>query len=246
MRPTGSGSVRRAARVSDASQWEVVEVAELRIVDQTLWDRVKARQAASTFETGSVSGAALNRSHRPMSLLGGLLTCDVCGGGYTMTGKHRIGCASRRGKGTCDNAVTIARSAVERRVLDGLRDRMLTPELTAEFVRALEADTARLQREAGQHGAEARTRLADVERKIAGIVASIENGAWNRALSVRLDGLEREQTTLKAELECAEETPSVVRLHPRAADLYRDQVAELEASLMTPDIRSGLSTPCAR
>ena len=228
---------RRVARVNDASQWEVVEVPELRVVEQTLWDRVKVRQAASTFETGSVSGAALNRSHRPVSLLGGLLTCGVCGGGYTMTGKHRIGCATRRGKGTCDNAVTIVRSAVERRVLDGLRDRMLTPELAAEFARAFEAETARLQREAGMRGAEARTRLAEIERKITGIVASIENGAWNRALSVRLDELESEQTTLKAGLKCAEETPAVVCLHPRAADLYRDQVAELEASLMTPEVR---------
>ena len=94
-----------------------------------------------------------------------------------MTGKHRIGCATRRGEGTCDNAVTIERTSVERWVLGGLRDRMLTPKLTAEFVRAFEAETVRLQREAGQRGAGARNRLVEVDREIAGIVALIGAGA---------------------------------------------------------------------
>ncbi len=77
---------RRVARVNDASQWEVVEVPELRIIDQAVWDAVKARQAATASEAGSASGAELNRTHRPVSLLGGLLTCGVCGGGYTLSG----------------------------------------------------------------------------------------------------------------------------------------------------------------
>ena len=82
---------RRVARVNDASQWEVVEVPDLRIIDQALWEQAKARQAATTLEPGA--GAALNRTHRPVSLLGGMLTCGVCGGGYTMSGKNRLGCA---------------------------------------------------------------------------------------------------------------------------------------------------------
>ena len=224
---------RRVARVNDASQWEVVEVPDLRIIDQAVWERAKARQAATTLEPGA--GAALNRTHRPVSLLGGMLFCGVCGGGYTMSGRNRLGCATRRGKGTCDNAVTIARTTVERRVLEGLRERMLTPGLVTEFVRVFEAEFIRLQQEAGRRNTQSATRLADVERRISGIVTSIENGAWNRALGIRLESLEHEQATLRIEIASA--APAVVRLHPNAADLYRQKVASLEASLSEPSIR---------
>jgi site-specific DNA recombinase len=39
----------------------------------------------------------LNDLHRPRFLLSGLVTCGVCGGGFTITAKDRYGCA-RRGR----------------------------------------------------------------------------------------------------------------------------------------------------
>ena len=65
--------------------------------------------------------------YRSRFLLSGLLTCGCCGGGYTIIGKDRYGCATRRGKGTCDNSRSISRQHIEARVLSGLRERMLTP-----------------------------------------------------------------------------------------------------------------------
>jgi site-specific DNA recombinase len=45
--------------------WEVVEVPQLRIVDDALWQKVKARQEQLTFKMGrDESGNALNRAHR--------------------------------------------------------------------------------------------------------------------------------------------------------------------------------------
>jgi len=135
-------------------------------------------------------------THRPVFLLSGLLKCGLCAGGYTIVGKHRLGCATRRSKGTCDNATTIARTTVERRALGGLRERMLT---AAEFVRSFEAESIHLRKEASSRLVQATARLAEVERRIAGIAESIENGAWNKTLSQRLDELEREQVTLQEE-----------------------------------------------
>ena len=127
----------RVARVNDQSQWEVVEVPELRIVEQEVWERAKARQLALASGPQSQSGG-LNGTHRPIFLLSGLLKCGGCGGGYTVIGKGRYGCATRRGKGTCDNSATITRQSLERRVLGGLRERMLTPDSVAAFVREFE------------------------------------------------------------------------------------------------------------
>lgn len=83
-------------------------------------------------------GASLNASHRSRFLLSGLVTCGCCGGGYTVIGKDRYGCAARRQKGTCDNARTITRQQIGGRVLEGLKERLLAPDLVAKFVRAFQ------------------------------------------------------------------------------------------------------------
>ena len=170
---------RRVARPNPREQWEAVEVPALRIVDDALWEAVKQRQGCIGFEIGrDASGAALNRSHRRQFLLSGLLTCGCCGGGYTIMAKDRYGCAAHRQKGTCANAVTIARHRIETRILGGLKERMLTPELVAEFVRALAAELARDADDGGEHTDAARARA--VRRRAA--AAQADGGDRDRRL----------------------------------------------------------------
>jgi site-specific DNA recombinase len=93
---------RRVARSDPREKWEIKEVLQLRIVDDELWQRVKARQEMLRFAIGrDAGGNALNRAHRRHFLLNGLLVCGSCGGGYTIVGPDRYGCASHRSKGTC-------------------------------------------------------------------------------------------------------------------------------------------------
>ncbi len=126
---------RRVARPNPVEQHEVVPVPELRIIDDLTWAQVRARQAEVRTEMGKdEDGNALNRAHRPKFLLSGLLTCGGCGAGYTIVAQDRYGCATRRSKGTCDNSRTITRQQIEARVLEGLKDRLLTPELIAVFI----------------------------------------------------------------------------------------------------------------
>jgi hypothetical protein len=107
-------------------------VPQLRVVDDALWQRVKARQEMLRFEIGrDPSGNALNRAHRRHFLLSGLLVCGSCGGGYTIVGPDRYGCAAHRSKGTCINASLISRHKLEDRVLSGLKERMMAPDLVA-------------------------------------------------------------------------------------------------------------------
>ena len=79
---------------------------------------------------------ALNRAHRPKSLLAKLLKCGMCGAGYTLIGPDRYGCAKRRSKGTCNNTATIGRRELKTRILGGLKDRLMAPDLVREFVDA--------------------------------------------------------------------------------------------------------------
>ena len=93
---------KKVARVNKQEVREVVEVPELRIIDDDLWQRVKAPQQEARIEVGKDdAGNALNRAHRRKFLLSELLVCGECGGRYTVVGRDRYSCATRRAKGTC-------------------------------------------------------------------------------------------------------------------------------------------------
>ncbi|MEH6775936.1 MAG: zinc ribbon domain-containing protein [Cereibacter changlensis] len=64
------------------------------------------------------------------------MLCGCCGASYTLINKTRYGCSALRNKGeaVCRNRATISREAVEARVLGGLKDRLMHPDLVAAFV----------------------------------------------------------------------------------------------------------------
>ena len=96
------------------------------------------------------TGNALNRAHRRKFLFSGLLKCGHCGGGYTIVAQDRYGCATRRSKGTCDNCATVSRQEIEGRVLDGLKERLLAPELVREFAQTFQEEINRVAAERNQ------------------------------------------------------------------------------------------------
>ena len=230
---------RKVARVNPREQWEEVDVPELRIIEDDFWHRVKARQSDVRLEMGrDTDGNPLNRAHRREFLLSGLLRCGCCGGGYTIVAQDRYGCATRRGKGTCDNSRTIGRQRIEVRVLEALKDRLLTPDLVDEFVRAFDAELANLQKQSLGTQARVARQLADIERRLEGVLRAIENGAWNDSLKRRLDELEAQERKLADELRAAEAPAPRVRLTADGAAIYRAKVADLQASLNAPDVRT--------
>ena len=63
---------------------------QLRIVEDALWQRVKARQEQLAFKVGrDESGNALNRTHRTTYLLSDLMLCGSCGAPYVAQGQSR-------------------------------------------------------------------------------------------------------------------------------------------------------------
>ncbi len=88
----------------------------------------------------------MSGTRRPRSLLSGLIFCGCCGGSYALRGSDRFACSADVGKGTCSNGRTIPREELESRVLAGLKDRMMSPEVAAEAMRAYAEETNRLNR----------------------------------------------------------------------------------------------------
>ncbi len=228
---------RRLARPNPPAQWERKRVPELRIVDEELWDAVKRRQQAVTFDMGrDVEGNALNRAHRRRYLLSGLLSCGCCGAGYTLVAASRYGCAGRRAKGVCGNDRTIGRVEVEERILSTLKQRLVTPELMAEFTRAYQEECNRTAAEADGLRATTAAALAALQRRIDGIMTAIEDGLYQPSMKQRLADLGTEKRSLAARV--SETTgPAAVSVHPNLAEAYRRRVAELESLLEDPELR---------
>jgi hypothetical protein len=224
---------RRVSRLNPAGSEVVTEVPHLRTVDEELWEAVKLRPAeVSRPLTDAHTTRPLNDLHRPRFLLSGLLTCGVCGGGFTITAKDRYGCARRSRQGTCSNNRGIKRQELERRVLDGLRSSLVTPDLVAEFISEYQAEWNRLQSERRAAASRRDRQLADVRRRIAGIIEAIERGIITPTTKARLEALEAEQAVLdRAPVEA-----SLPAIHPNLAHLYRNKVARLEEELAHPQI----------
>ncbi len=188
----------------------------------------------------------LNATHRPRTLLSGLLFCGCCGGSYARRGQDRYACTNHVLGNGCDNARTVDRKALESRVLTGLRERMMTPEIAAEAMRAYTQETNRLNRQRRSQCESIRRELAETNKAIAEIVRVIEQGGWHRALSDRLTELEAQQDSLTARLSNGSAGRS---RHPsehfrglsaqdRAADRGADPIPTTPRRPPTPSARS--------
>jgi hypothetical protein len=193
------------SRPNPEAKWIRTEVPELRIVDDGLWQRVKLRQAAlakqfeATIKGVRVARAErLNRLRRLAFLLSGLLTCGCCSGKYGSVVKDRYGCHFR--KGICGNGRTIRRSEIERRVLAGLTDKLVSPGAVAVAVRAYAEETNRRGRERRAEAETSRRALEKIERGTKGILDAIEDGMYQPAMKARMSELVQQKAEIEKRL----------------------------------------------
>ena len=231
---------KRVSRPNPESEWIRAEVPHLRIVDDALWNAVRARQRqiAEIFgpnpaNTREGRAKRLHRANRPVSLLSGLLTCSCCGGKVGIILSDRLGCLNHHRRGTCANNRTILREKLEARVLTGLQERLVSAEAVEEAVRAYVEETNRLNHQRrGQHEADRRA-LAKIERAIAGIISAIEDGMYQPSMKARMDELERQKAEITARM--ADAPADMPDVHPNVAANYRRNVVRFAEALNDPD-----------
>ena len=101
---------RRQARPKDQSEWVVTEVPELRIIDDELWQRVKARQAVV---------------HTEMR---------VCGSPFVVQDYYRYGCNRVRSKGNCSNTIKVPRAELEQRLTAAITAKLMDRSYFDTFI----------------------------------------------------------------------------------------------------------------
>lgn len=222
-------SGKRVKRDRPPEQWKRRAAPELRIVSDDVWQACQARldKTANTHK--------LNERNRPKHLLSGLVFCDVCGGPCTNSTRDRVGCRTAREEGICTNNRTLAWGEIERRVLAGLKARMLSADAVQIYAeRYVEHYRQERKKHAAGRGQAAR-RLGEVQARLARLVNSIEVGKASRSVGARVEELEAEEEVLEREIARADrEDADVVPLHPGLAEKWRRQVEDLEAALADP------------
>jgi len=229
---------RRLARRNPASAWLVTEVPELRIVDDVLWQQTQARLGSIRESPGVAKArpAEFWKHRRAQHLLTGLAHCGVCGSPLAAAGKDYLTCAAARRQGTCSNKRSMRRPVLEALILDGLKDRLMAPELVKEFIAEFHREVNRLSRNQEVDLGLQRRELEDVNRKLRGLIEAIAEGLRAPGLQAKLDELESRKTALEAKLAAA--PPPAPRLHPNLAELYRRKVADLQTALADPNTQT--------
>jgi hypothetical protein len=228
---------KRQARPNPPEAWVVEEVPDLRIIDDDLWQAVKARQGDLKVPKRPKPGEpGFWDRRRPRYLLSGLVRCGRCGGGYSMISQTLMGCSTARNKGTCGNRLNIRREALEATILAGLRSRLMEPNLVKVFAEAFIAETNKLRAAQTQQVRNWGNRLPQIERHIQKLVTAIAEGEPPQALVKELRRLETEQAELADRLESAPKDPQPL-LHPNMSEIYRRKVADLHRLLDNPDTR---------
>ena len=229
---------KRVSRVNPQTEWIITDVPELRILDDALWQQVKERQEnltvryAASIEATRAAHNRLNATHRPKSLLSGLVVCGICGGPFSLRGQGRFACANHVDTNSCSNARTITREALETRVLDGLRDKLMAPDVAAEAVRAYVDETNRLNKERRAASAADRAALDAVLKSVRRYLTMIAEGHGSRMVGEELRRLEAEEDAVRARIEATPvETPDI---HPKLAEVYRKKVERLAEALNHP------------
>jgi site-specific DNA recombinase len=228
---------QRVSRPNPSTSWVIEDVPELRIVPDELWTRVKERQNAIRHASPvNNDERPFWDKQRPRYLVTGIAKCGCCGGSYVKISANLFGCATARDRGTCDNRLNIRTDVLEATILDGLKSRLMAPDLfqtfCAEFHR--EVNCLRMAENAANQAQPAE--LDRVERRIARIVAMItDDDAPIRALKEELVALEKRQRDLQQAIATA--AAPLPLIHPNLAVVYRDRVATLSEALANPETR---------
>ena len=225
---------KRQARLNPEHDWVRNAVPELRLIEDAVWHRVKLRQGAirqtlTDAQRGNSSNP-LGTTRRAKHLFSGLLKCGCCGGSYTLMNKTKYGCASARNKGTCDNRKLIKRDHVEERILNGLKSKLMQPEMLKEFVAEYQREWKRLQIEGTSARDSLERDLKKVSAQIDKIVEAITAGMFHASMRTKMDELEAHKAELEVKRAALPAQDPIV-LHPALAENYRKRIVGLADSL---------------
>jgi site-specific DNA recombinase len=230
-----TGKDRRRARPK--AEWRVHLHESLRIVSDELFESAQARTRKN-----SKSDERLKTGGKPKYLLTGLLFCELCDSKYTMGDKAFYCCAAHWGGRACSNTNRVRRDEIEARLLiddDSPIGGLLAPERVARMAAELEQLYAEHIRQSAARAEQAPKELRELAARIERLRERLRTGDADMApdeIEAAIGRAEGKLRELQARQPSAKESARLLSMLPRAAELYRRQVA----NGLSGDIREAL------
>ena len=219
---------RRSHVVRDQSEWIETPAPHLRIIDEDLWTRVKARRAAVSQGVAALRASLHCRARStgagPKYLFSGVLVCGQCGGKFVICETIKYACSTwrTRGETVCSNSLKVSRKLVESVLLEAIQKDLFTEEGLAVFKDEVAHLLAEHRRARRPDQAQARKRLQEVEQEIANIMQAIKAGILTATTRAALEQAEAERTQLReVSYTCAEPVDVGAAVAQRRAEWRR-------------------------
>lgn len=185
-----TGTRQRIDRPKD--EWKIIDLPDLRIVDQDIWDKVRTR-----LDHGRDSTGRKRPGKARVSLFGGLMRCPYCKGAMIAVNTRSYGCnaAKDKGRAVCKGFL-VRRDLVEGRLLAVLRDDLLSEQAADKFqkyFREAVYKLAQLNKKEINHFSD---RLTEIEIEIQRLLDAIVKVGISDNLAARLKKLEAQQKSI--------------------------------------------------
>jgi len=236
---------KRVSRLNPQEDWITFETPEMRIIEKSVWEAVKTRQAnlqrlrtkqAASDPNGlSVSQGMRRRKY----LLSGLLSCGQCGGNLTIAGSgkaRRYYCANAKEKGAaiCAGMPGLKEQEAAISILSGLKTGLMQDDAYAEFraqflarIKATEKDREDMLRLHDQN-------IRKLETRHANLMKAVEDGDFSSPIVEQLNKVDAELT--EARVKRAALKPEPANLPTDLPALYRAYVEDIVTTLQDEEV----------
>jgi site-specific DNA recombinase len=194
---------KKNKRTKPKSEWIRVEVPDLRIVSDELWERVQAvnRQMKDKIYGRRLGG--LNRTAQSRTyLFSGIMYCGLCGGKFSViiggqASKVRYGCKNYRFRHACSNKLTIKWQPLEQQLIAAIAQNLLDPRLQQQRIEDFSAQVQaavdleeKLASESQSNAPKLTAERTDLEKQATHLADAIGQHGYSAVLSSQLSKVE--------------------------------------------------------
>jgi site-specific DNA recombinase len=204
----------------------VIEVPELRIIDDELWEKCQARVKAQQEITAAKNKHGKKAYGLPSKyLFSELLKCGVCGSNYIVVNRTSYGCSQHKNHGApvCPNGLRIKRTTIEQDLLQSIKKELLSEEAYRDYERSLRASI----KSGHSDSTPLKKKIAEIQKGVDNLTKAIMEGLNSPSLKAALLDQEQQLQDAQSKLKAFERFQPA-QLVPRARDMYEDLVASLE------------------
>ena len=212
-------SGKRLRRERPRSEWMEYQDESLRIISDETFARTqqRARDAANP-------DARLKCGGKPKYLLSGLLKCNSCGSNYILTSSTAYQCSGNVG-GACTNNIRIRRDVAEAKILDPVRQELLSPERVDRMAREIEKRFAERMQELADKSTPEEIQALDarIERLRERLYIG-DPDLEPDELQMAIEAAQRKRRDLVDAQPIARHSAKIIAALPRTAEAYKKQI----------------------